>query len=288
MTSHDAIYKLRKLLNMKRIGHTGTLDPDVDGVLPICLGAATRVAEYITDGSKAYQGIIKLGTSTTTEDASGELVEKKEVETRFSRLTVEHIFSSFIGEIEQLTPMYSAVKVNGRKLYEYAREGKEVVRPIRHVSIHVLRLIDDESDYGDRIPFEVVCGKGTYVRTLAVQIGETLGYPAHLEQLTRTASGGYSLSDCYSLEAIEKAAQSDHIDKLLAPIERALQSFQKWTVGEEEETKIRHGAVLPLPKGFNKGPIAVYNEEGTGLAVYRKHPTKEGLMKPEKVFVQPE
>lgn len=286
MTSHDAIYKLRKILKMKRIGHTGTLDPDVDGVLPICLGPATRVAEYITDGIKAYKGTIILGTTTTTEDASGEVLEKKEVEHPLSRAEIQHAFEQFVGEIRQTPPMYSAVKVNGKKLYEYAREGQAVERPTRHVMIHSISLLNEAEAFTDRIPFQVVCGKGTYVRTLAVQIGEKLGYPAHLDQLTRMVSGGYSLDDCHTLEDIQKAVEKACFADLLAPIERAFQSFPKWFVDEEQEKRVKNGAVLPLPKGFNKDRLAVYNDEGMCLAVYKAHPQKEGLIKPEKVFVQ--
>lgn len=284
MTSHDAIYKLRKILHMKRIGHTGTLDPDVDGVLPICLGRATRVAEYITNGTKAYQGVVVLGTSTTTEDASGDIIESKAVKYGIPRETVLNVLKTFLGEQKQTPPMYSAIKVNGKKLYEYAREGVEVERPSRTIEIHSLILRDNAPYFEERIPFEVVCGKGTYVRTLAVEIGKALGYPAHLDGLTRIASGGYRLEECLTFEDIETAVASNQLEERLAPIENALQSFQAWMVSKEEELKIRNGAVLPLLKKFNNQPIAVYNKEGFALAVYQPHPTKEGLMKPMKVF----
>ncbi|WEG11578.1 tRNA pseudouridine(55) synthase TruB [Pullulanibacillus sp. KACC 23026] len=286
MTSHDAIYKLRKLLHMKRIGHTGTLDPDVDGVLPICLGRATRVAEYITNGIKAYEGTVALGTSTTTEDASGEIVSEKEVEKPIPREKVLTVLQGFLGERQQTPPMYSAVKVRGKRLYEYAREGIPVERPTRQIIIYTLQLRDEASSYMNKIPFEVVCGKGTYVRTLAVEIGEQLGYPAHLESLTRTVSGGYSLEDCYTFSDIEKAVETEKLQDLLAPIEKALQDFQKWIVSNEEESKIQNGAVLPLSEdlNFNNEPIAVYNRKGHCLALYQLHPQKEGFIKPMKVF----
>jgi tRNA pseudouridine55 synthase len=287
MTSHDAIYKLRKILKMKRIGHTGTLDPDVDGVLPICLGQATRVAEYITDGKKAYRGEIILGASTTTEDASGDIIESREVMEPIRRELVEEVLQTFFGEISQTPPMYSAVKVKGKKLYEYAREGKTVERPTRKAMIYSIHLLDDSETYLTEIPFEVFCGKGTYVRTLAVNIGQKLGYPAHLNHLTRILSGGYRLEECRTLEEIERAAEQGQMDQLLAPIEKALEDFQIWIVDEETELRVKNGAVLPQQVGFKDQPIAVYNSNRKCLAIYRKHPEKEGLIKPDKVFIQP-
>jgi tRNA pseudouridine55 synthase len=287
MTSHDCVYKLRKILKMKRIGHTGTLDPDVDGVLPICLGQATRVAEYITDGKKAYRGVIILGATTTTEDASGDILESKEVVELISREQVEEVLHTFLGEISQTPPMYSAVKVKGKKLYEYAREGKTVERPTRKVKIYAVRLLDDSEAYGSQIPFEVLCGKGTYVRTLAVDIGQKLGYPAHLDHLTRILSGGYHLEECHSLEEIERAAEVNQVSDLLAPIEKAVEDFPVWVVDEETENCIKNGAVLPWPEGFKDQPIAVYNSNRECLAIYKEHPEKPGFIKPDKVFAQP-
>ncbi|MDP4107873.1 MAG: tRNA pseudouridine(55) synthase TruB, partial [Bacillota bacterium] len=143
LTSHDCIFKLRKILKTKKVGHTGTLDPDVTGVLPVCIGRATKVAEYVTDAGKAYEGEVTIGFSTTTEDASGEVVEKKTIDRVITREEIEAVFSSLTGEIEQTPPMYSAVKVNGTRLYEYARKGIEVERPTRKVRIYSIELLDD-------------------------------------------------------------------------------------------------------------------------------------------------
>src|SRR3954471_17617491 len=169
MTSHDCVFKLRKILKMKRIGHTGTLDPDVTGVLPICIGKATKVAEYITDAGKSYEGEVTLGFSTTTEDASGEKIEEKKVERTISRKEIIKMLNSFSGEIEQTPPMFSAVKVGGTRLYEYARKGIEVERPTRKVTIYSIELLDDREEFsGETISFRfrVSCSKGTYIRTL--------------------------------------------------------------------------------------------------------------------------
>ena len=173
MTSHDCVFKLRKLLRTNTVGHTGTLDPEVSGVLPICIGRATKTAEYITASGKTYEGDVTLGYSTTTEDAWGEKVEEKEIDRVITRTEVEEILQSMTGEITQTPPMFSAVKVNGKRLYEYARQGVEVERPSRIVTIHKLQLLDDWIELDPEDPsfsFEVVCGKGTYVRTLAVEI----------------------------------------------------------------------------------------------------------------------
>src|SRR4051794_15877118 len=176
LTSHDCVFRLRKILKTKKVGHTGTLDPDVTGVLPICIGKATKVAEYITDAGKAYEGEVTIGFSTTTEDASGEVVENKVVDRVISREEILHLFDTFTGEIEQTPPMFSAVKVGGTRLYEYARKGIEVERPTRRVSIYSIELLDDRKEFiGTTVSFRfrVSCSKGTYIRTLAVMIGES-------------------------------------------------------------------------------------------------------------------
>ena len=203
MTSHDAVFKLRKILHEKKIGHGGTLDPDVVGVLPIAVGKATRVIEYMTEAGKVYRGQICLGFSTTTEDASGELVEKTPV----SELTEEEVdqaLTQFVGEITQVPPMYSAVKVNGKRLYEYARAGQEVERPERHVTIYDFKRTSslnfkDDCCYFD---FEVACSKGTYIRTLSVDLGKLLGFASHMSYLERQASAGLQLEDALTLSEI--------------------------------------------------------------------------------------
>ncbi|MEG1369799.1 MAG: tRNA pseudouridine(55) synthase TruB, partial [Carnobacterium sp.] len=181
MTSHDCVFKLRKILQTKKIGHTGTLDPDVDGVLPICVGRATKVVEYMMETGKAYVGEITLGFSTTTEDSSGEVVETKKVSEVPTIAEIDELMKKFEGIITQVPPMYSAVKVNGKRLYEYARNGETVERPERQATIKKF-IRSSEPVFNENAGtvswrFEVECGKGTYVRTLAVDLGEALGYP---------------------------------------------------------------------------------------------------------------
>ncbi|MEB1810133.1 MAG: tRNA pseudouridine(55) synthase TruB [Bacillaceae bacterium] len=287
MTSHDCVFRLRKLLKTKKVGHTGTLDPDVTGVLPICIGKGTKVAEYMTDYPKEYVGEVTLGWSTTTEDSSGEIVEQKIVDTPPTLEQVNKILHAFTGEIDQVPPMYSAVKVKGKKLYEYARAGIEVERPVRRVNIYELQLVENEINTSDNtasFSFRVKCSKGTYVRTLAVDIGKALGYPAHMSYLQRIASGPFQLSDCYTFEQLEEMVEKNEIENVLLPIEEAIKHFPSVVVDSQTEAKIKNGSVLPQFKSIDENRFSVYNEDGVCLAIYQQHPTKQGLIKPEKMF----
>ena len=242
MTSHDCVFKLRKILREKRIGHTGTLDPDVTGVLPICVGRATKIAQFLTSETKTYEGEVTLGFSTTTEDASGEVVETKHVDRVITRKEVEEVLAVLTGTIEQMPPMFSAVKVNGKKLYEYARAGQEVERPVRTITIHEFVLLDDREVFeGENISFRfrVTCSKGTYVRTLAVMIGEKLGFPSHMSHLVRTASGEFVLEDCISFEEIEENVQNGTVESIFISIDEALSKFPKMVVDEKQAEKIK-------------------------------------------------
>lgn len=289
LTSHDCVFRLRKILRMKRIGHTGTLDPEVDGVLPICLGRATKVAEYITDAGKTYVGEVTIGFSTTTEDAGGEIVEENLDRKSYSRDDILTVLAELSGEITQTPPMFSAVKVNGKRLYEYARQGLEVERPSRKVTIYSIELLDDREQFeGDviRFRFQVSCSKGTYIRTLAVMIGEKLGYPAHMSQLTRIQSASFSLADCLTFSEVEELVEKGSIDEVLRPIETALYYLPKYQINDKLGEKVKNGAVLPIPATFlnEKGPIVVEDGDGSALAIYEAHPQIEGLMKPKKVL----
>ena len=287
MTSHDCVFKLRKILGTKKVGHTGTLDPSVEGVLPICIGQATKVAEYITDAGKEYVAVISIGKATETEDADGAIVTENDEFKRFSRLEIENVLKKLTGEIEQIPPMYSAVKVNGRKLYEYARKGIEVERPKRIVKIHKLELLGDEIEFeGTEVNFKIRinCGKGTYIRTLAVQIGELLGYPAHMASLVRTASGSYRKADCHTLSELELLKDADQLDTCIHPLEDALIDFPYVEVDDMDYDKIIHGQVLPKNPMLDEGHSIVFMKNNKALAVYKIHPTKPTLMKPEKMF----
>ena len=289
LTSHDCVFKLRKILKTKKVGHTGTLDPDVTGVLPICIGKATKVAEYITDAGKAYEGEVTIGFSTTTEDASGEVVEKKDVDRNLLREEIQKVLDSLTGEIEQTPPMFSAVKVGGVRLYEYARKGIEVERPTRRVTIYSIELLDDRTEFSGetiRFRFRVSCSKGTYIRTLAVMIGEKLGYPAHMSKLIRIQSAAFTLEDCLTFEEVEKLMETGKISTVLRPLESALSYLPKLQINDKVAEKVKNGAVLQIPEHLKttNGPIIAETAEGLALAIYAKHPSKPDLLKPVKVL----
>ncbi|MFK4312671.1 MULTISPECIES: tRNA pseudouridine(55) synthase TruB [unclassified Bacillus (in: firmicutes)] len=288
MTSHDCVFKLRKILREKRIGHTGTLDPDVTGVLPICVGRATKIAQFLTSETKTYEGEVTLGFSTTTEDASGEVVEKQDVNRVITRKEVEEVLAELTGTIEQMPPMFSAVKVNGKKLYEYARAGQEVERPVRTITIHEFVLLDEREVFeGENISFRfrVTCSKGTYVRTLAVMIGEKLGFPSHMSHLVRTASGEFLLEDCISFEEIEENVQNGTVESIFISIDEALSKFPKMVVDDKQAEKIKNGMFLNNELETTAPFITVFDKNDRCLAIYEHHPKHPGMLKPMKVLV---
>ncbi|GEL67910.1 tRNA pseudouridine(55) synthase TruB [Marinilactibacillus psychrotolerans] len=289
MTSHDCVFKMRKILKTKKIGHSGTLDPDVEGVLPIAIGKATKVIEYMVDSKKTYEGEITLGYSTTTEDRSGEVVSSKPVDSDLSIEDIDKIMSSFIGEIIQTPPMYSAVKVNGKRLYEYARAGEKIERPSRAVNIYNYERTSDVN-YNKiantaSFAFKVSCSKGTYVRTLAVDTGESLGFPAHMSKLIRTESGGYQSSDSFTLAQVKEAMDNLEIEKIINPLETVLTPFSAYELNEEEWNRVRNGALIPKAEipGNKKMPVVFYINQ-KAVAIYSDHPTKLDLLKPIKVL----
>ncbi|MGD6803065.1 tRNA pseudouridine(55) synthase TruB [Rossellomorea vietnamensis] len=286
MTSHDCVFKVRKILRTKKVGHTGTLDPEVTGVLPLCIGRGTKIAEYIMNGGKAYEGEVTIGRATTTEDAWGETVSEKKVSEPFSREKVLETLNMFQGEITQTPPMFSAVKVNGKRLYEYAREGKVIDRPSRKVIIHHIELLDDREVFeGESISFRfrVSCSKGTYIRTLAVEIGEKLGYPAHMSQLCRVRSAAFEEKDCVTFEELEELAGSGEAEKTLFPIETGISHLPKWNLSDTLAMKVKNGAVLEMPNDWPDDQVAM-NHDGRTLAIYQAHPEKKGIIKPVKVL----
>lgn len=286
LTSHDCVFKVRKLLHMKKVGHTGTLDPNVTGVLPICLGRATKIAEYITDAGKEYEGEVTVGFSTTTEDSDGDRVSEKKVTTPFSIEEIREVLVSLTGDIEQVPPMYSAVKIKGKKLYEYARKGIEVERPSRMVKIYSLHLKEDSLVFEEglfRFRFSVSCSKGTYIRTLAVTIGEKLGYPAHMSHLIRTSSASFRKEDCVTLEQLKLLSEDGKAEEAIFPLERGISHLPSLEIDDKLSEKVKNGAVLPLPDRWpGSGTVMVH--DGSAIAVYRNHPDKEGIIKPEKVL----
>lgn len=279
MTSHDAVFKLRKILGTKKIGHGGTLDPDVVGVLPIAVGKATRMVEFMQDEGKVYEGEITLGYSTTTEDASGEIVSETPVLNPLDEKSVDDAIASLTGTITQVPPMYSAVKVNGRKLYEYARAGQEVERTERQVTIYSFERTSPIS-YEDklaRFTFRVKCSKGTYIRTLSVDLGEKLGYAAHMSHLTRTSAAGLQLEDALTLEEITAKVESGELD-FLHPLEIGTGDLVKVFLTPEQAEEVRFGRFIELEQ--TEKQLAAFEGEKL-LAILEK---RENLYKPRKVF----
>ena len=279
MTSHDAVFKLRRILGTKKIGHGGTLDPDVVGVLPIAVGKATRMVEFMQDEGKVYEGEITLGYSTTTEDASGEVVAETPVLSPLDETTVDEAIASLTGPITQIPPMYSAVKVNGRKLYEYARAGQEVERPERQVTIYQFERTSSISydDHLARFTFRVKCSKGTYIRTLSVDLGEKLGYVAHMSHLTRTSAAGLQLEDALTLDEIAEKVEAGQLD-FLHPLEIGTGDLVKVFLSPEEATEVRFGRFIKLDQTDQE--LAAF-EGDTLLAILEK---RGNLYKPRKVF----
>ncbi|GCF92762.1 tRNA pseudouridine synthase B [Enterococcus florum] len=291
MTSHDCVFKLRKILKMKKIGHGGTLDPDVDGVLPICIGKGTKVIEYLQENGKIYEGEITLGFSTTTEDSSGDLVEKQPVTEAVSIEEIDQAMRHFIGEITQVPPMYSAVKVNGKRLYEYARAGESVERPIRTTKIEVFdRISAPVYDHERQIQswrFRVTCGKGTYVRTLAVDLGKALGFPAHMSDLTRLASGGFSVGQAVTLEQVKKHMEQNTLNEILQPIEQAVVEFPRVDLTEELWEMVKNGRPMTakmLGAANTAADLTAVFYQDRLVSLYGKLPDKAGLLKPVKVI----
>lgn len=290
MTSHDVVFKLRRILKMKKIGHTGTLDPEVEGVLLICLGQATKLVEYLMDGEKVYQGEITLGYSTETEDAQGAIVEQQPVETPLSLDLIDETMSSFEGIITQIPPYYSAVKVNGRRLYEYARAGETVERPERKARIDYFNRVTegtyDSEKRQQTWEFEVKCGKGTYVRTLAVDLGSKLGYPSHMSRLTRHATGGFDASQTHTLAEIQAKVDTQEIEKIIFPIEMGLTQFPQLEMTENQFADVKNGKVLEASYfGHELRESTVLTLNGQVKAIYRPHPEQAGSIKPEKMFL---
>ncbi len=280
-TSHDIVSKIRKVMNQKRVGHTGTLDPEVEGVLPICLGQATRVVEYIQEYPKRYLGTLTLGIATDTEDQTGVVIEQKEVSSPIGKEHIQQVFQSFVGEISQIPPMYSAVKKKGKRLYEWARQGKNVVRKARKVTIYSLACRWIKQGTFPTIAFDVTCSKGTYIRTLCVDIGKKLGYPAHLSSLIRTESGPFYLEDCYKLEHLFTLKTREEKKRVLYAIDEVLGHFPSVVIQDFDVQHVENGLPLIIENSFPLSLIRVYSESGKFCALYR---LEDGIAKPEKVF----
>ena len=239
-TSHDVVAIVRKTLNIKKVGHTGTLDPDAEGVLPVCIGQATKLADYIMAERKSYTAEITFGAETTTQDASGDII--KEYEYTFDENRLREVIDTFKGEQTQVPPMYSAIKINGKKLYEIAREGKEIERKARKITVYDIRIA--EINPPNKAIIEIDCSKGTYIRSLCSDIGNKLGWGAFMSSLTRTASGKFKLNEAVKLDELKNAAERGEAEKFIIPPDDVLSGYKRVTVSEKADKYLYNGGKI--------------------------------------------
>lgn len=272
-TSQDVVAKLRGVFHEKRVGHGGTLDPMATGVLPVFVGRATRAVEFFTSAEKEYEAGLRLGITTTTQDTTGTVLKTRPVE--LDRAALEAVLPRFLGKQQQLPPMYSAIKIGGKKLYELARQGKEVERTPREIEIFSLRLLDGENDL---YRFSVHCSKGTYVRTLCHDLGQALGCGGCMESLLRTQAGCYTLAQSHTMEEIIAAEDPT---AFLLPVDSLFADSPAVTVTAKQEKKIRNGAAIsPWDRD---GSFRLYGANGAFLALAEG---KNGELKTIKSFFE--
>ena len=290
-TSHDVVAKLRGILRMKKIGHTGTLDPDAVGVLPVCTGRATKLCGMITDWGKTYEAVMLLGTRTDTQDISGNILSQTEV--NVTKIQIMDVIGSFTGEYDQIPPMYSALKHNGKKLYELARQGIEIERKPRRVNIKSILINDINLEDNDKtVTFTVECSKGTYIRTLCEDIGNRLGCGACMQSLKRTRVGSFSIDNSYTLSQIEQMVQAGKTDEILTPIDEMFSDSRKVIISQEYDKLLYNGNKLPY--NSIQGKNDVQHNEDEQVRVYDKNDEFIGVYRlegnefvPVKMFYQP-
>ncbi len=277
-SSHAIVSAVRKLSGIKRVGHGGTLDPMATGVLLVCVGQAVRITEYLIDHDKRYRARVRLGVETDTYDATGKVVSERDVSA--TREEIEHALGKFAGRISQYPPAFSAIKRDGVALYRLARRGVEVETEAREVEIFLLKLIDVNLPEAE---FEVHCSKGTYIRSMAHDLGQALGCGAHLSALTRLASGKFKLENSLTLEQLGVAFEHGDVDKALMPLDRALEHFDAIMVDAASARQVINGISLvstqpiatPLARLYSDGQIIALMERGS----------EPNVWKPKKVFV---
>lgn len=273
-TSMDVCGKLRGILKTKKVGHAGTLDPMATGVLPVFVGSATRAVSYAEAGDKEYIAGLRLGLVTNTQDTSGDVLEQHPAE-GITRGQLEAVLARFTGEIQQVPPMYSAIKIGGQKLYELARKGQEIERPARTVTIHGLELLEPEEPGGDW-RLRVRCSKGTYVRTLCHDIGQALGCGGCMSSLRRTMAAGFTLAECRTIEEVQQQGES-----LLAATDSLFRQYPAYRISSEQaDRRCRCGNPLAA-EGLQPGLYRVYGTGGTFLCLSR---WENGVLTSEKNF----
>ena len=277
-TSHDMVYFVRRLTGIKKVGHTGTLDPSASGVLPVCIGNATKVCDLLTNADKMYRVSFVLGMTTDTQDADGEILTDQPVD-----LTEEEIKDAilgFLGDITQIPPMYSAVKVNGKKLYELARAGVTIERKERHVTIKNIDILDIDLE-NFIITMDVECSKGTYIRTLCEDIGQKLGVGAYVNTLRRLKSGIFKIEDSFSLDELLKLKEDGKLEEILRKPDSVFYDLPEVILGKKQSELVKNGVKVRIKGLMEDSLYRVYSEDGEFLAVSHH---KNGELKLEKPF----
>lgn len=282
-TSHDVVAKLRGMLKQKKIGHTGTLDPDAEGVLPVCLGKGTKVCDLLTNKDKVYRTQLLLGVETDTQDTSGTVLAEKEVSVTEEQ--VRQVIESFLGTYDQIPPMYSALKVNGKKLYELARAGIEVERKARPVTIHEIKIVDIKLPV---VTMEVECSKGTYIRTLCHDIGQKLGCGGCMQKLLRTRVGIFDLEHSLKLIDMQKLADEGRIESVVMEVDTVFEQYQKIIVKESCDRLVHNGNPVKLSQCRSwqepeKGTVRIYDSKEQFIGVYEWKEEKQ-IYVPVKIF----
>ncbi|MDL2253256.1 tRNA pseudouridine(55) synthase TruB [Ruminococcaceae bacterium OttesenSCG-928-I18] len=277
-TSFDVVAKMRGICRTKKIGHGGTLDPMATGVLPVFVGPAVKAVDLQPQQDKEYEAEVLFGVATDTGDLTGEVVQTSVFE--IERVALEKAAESFLGTRQQLPPMYSAVKVRGKPLYRYAREGEKVERKPRTVTFHQIEILGEAG--AGRWRLRVRCSKGAYIRVLAEELGQALGGCATLAALRRTAAGVFTLGDAYRLEQVQKAKDEDSLQRLFVPTERVFESLPSLSVTEEEKKRLLHGAAVHGRRDRAGRYRVKQQEEFLGLGIV----DEEGSLQVEKLFVE--
>ena len=279
MTSHDVVGRLRRILGIKKIGHTGTLDPDASGVLPMCIGRATKTADMLTAQNKQYIAEVTLGSATTTLDASGEVTETSEV--NVDECDIQSVVTEFVGDIMQIPPMYSSIKIDGKRLYELAREGVEVERKPRPVTIEKIEILGIDLE-NKKFSMKVDCSKGTYIRTLCDDIGRRIGCLAHMSALIRTRSGRFCIDDAYTLDEVEKMAGEGDMS-FLVPIDKVFEELPKLILSSRRAKLMCNGVRISAQGIIDGEAYRVYDESGSFLTISE---AENGQLKILKTFYQ--
>lgn len=271
-TSHDVVAKVKKLLNIKKVGHTGTLDPNATGVLPLLLDKGTKLSKYLIQHDKEYEVVLKLGIKTDTLDGEGKILEESKV-TWKSIKEIEDIFSSFIGKQEQMPPIYSAIKVNGKKLYEYARKGQTVEIKPREIQIYNMELqkIDKEKD---EILFKVECSKGTYIRSLCEEIAKRLGTIGYMKELNRTKVGIFKIDNSITIEEIEENKQI--VEEKIITMQELFKKYPRIDLKSNELQKLLNG--VKINTKLKDGIYNIYSEKYIGLGIVENNKLKRDIL----------